>query len=101
MRPLCGAIIAAGALIGLGLFTQGYGARYAAYAQRDDTGHFDATYWVKFSQMDTSLLVLLVLLAGSLAIGLAITFVGLAYHHHKRHLEFLHRKGNGPASLTP
>ena len=41
MRPLCGAIITAGALIGLGLFSQGYGARYAAYAQRDETGHFD------------------------------------------------------------
>ena len=97
MRPLCGAIITAGALIGLGLFSQGYGARYAAYAQRDDTGHFDSTYWVKLSQMDTPLLILLVLLVGSLAIGLAVAFVGLAYHHHKRHLEFLHRKGNGQA----
>ena len=103
MRPLCGAIITAGALIGLGLFSQGYGARYAAYAQRDETGHFDSTYWVKLSQMDTPLLILLVLLVGSLAIGLAVAFVGLAYHHHKRHLEFLHRKGNGQApraSLT-
>jgi hypothetical protein len=96
MRPLCGAIITAGALIGLGLFSLGYGTRYAAYAQRNDTGHFDPEYWVKLNQMDTPLLILLVLLVASLGIGLAIAFVGLAYHHHKRHLEFLHRKGHVP-----
>jgi hypothetical protein len=98
MRPLCGAIITAGALIGLGLFSMGYGTRYAAYAQRNDMGHFDPEYWVKLSQMDTPLLILLVLLVASLAIGLAIAFAGLAYHHHKRHLEFLHRKGNAQGS---
>ena len=98
MRPLCGAIITAGALIGLGLFSQGYGARYAAYAQRDDTGHFDAKYWVTLGQMDTPLLILLVLLVATLVIGLAVAFVGLAYHHHKRQLEFLHRKGHAQAS---
>jgi hypothetical protein len=104
MRPLCGAIITAGALIGLGLFSMGYGTRYAAYAERNDTGHFNAEYWVKLSQMDTPLLILLVLLVASLAIGLAVAFVGLAYHHHKRQLEFLHRKGHAQAaapSLKP
>jgi len=90
MRPLCGAIITAGALIGLGLFSLGYGTRYAAYAERDAEGHFRGDFWVKLSQMDTPLLIMLVLLVGSLAIGLAIAFVGLAYHHHKRHLETLH-----------
>ena len=93
MRPLCGAILTAGALIGLGLFSLGYGTRYAAYAERNDTGHFNADYWVKFSQMDTPLIILLVLLVSSLGIGLAIAFVGLAYHHHKRHHELLHQRG--------
>ena len=92
MRPICGAIITAGALIGLGLFSLGYGTRYAAYAQRNDTGHFDEKYWVKFSQMDDAFFLLLALLVGSLVIGLAIAFVGLAYHHHKRHLELLHHQ---------
>src|SRR5438105_2714781 len=92
MRPLCGAIITAGALIGLGLFTQGYGTRYALYAQRDAKGQFDADYWVRLSQMDTPLIILLVALIASLLIGIAIAFVGLAYHHHKRHLEMAHLK---------
>ena len=94
MRPLCGAIITAGALIGLGLFSLGYGTRYAAYAQRTDEGRFDADYWVKLSQMDTPLIIMLVLLVASLMIGFAIAFVGLAYHHHKRHLEHLHQRGD-------
>jgi hypothetical protein len=92
MRPLCGAIITAGALIGLGLFSVGYGTRYAVYAQRNDKGHYDPEYWVKFGQMDTPLIILLVLLTATLVIGLAIAFVGLAYHHHKRQLELMHHK---------
>jgi hypothetical protein len=95
MRPLCGAIIAAGALIGLGLFSVGYGTRYSAYAQRTDQGHFDETYWIKLSQMDTPLIIVMVLLLASLLTGLAIAFVGLAYHHHKRQLELLQHKGEG------
>ena len=98
MRPLCGAIITAGALIGLGLFSLGYGTRYSAYAERNDAGHFNAEYWVKFSQIDTTLIAVLVLLVSSLGIGLAIAFVGLAYHHHKRHLEFLHHIGHTPSN---
>jgi hypothetical protein len=94
MRPLCGAIITAGALIGLGLFSLGYGTRYAAYAERNDKGHLDAEYWVKFNQLDTPLMLLLVLLVASLVIGFAIAFVGLAYHHHKRYQEFLRQRGD-------
>jgi amino acid transporter len=97
MRPLCGAIMTAAALIGLGLFTIGYGTRYAAYAERDENTHrFSDQHWVKFSQMDTTLIVLLVLLVTSLMIGLAVAFVGLAYHHHKRQLEFLHTHPESP-----
>jgi hypothetical protein len=84
MRPLCGALMTAGALIGLGLFSLGYGTRYAAYAERNADGQFREDYWVKFSQMDTTLLIVLVLLAASLMIGMTIAFVGLAYHHQKR-----------------
>ena len=101
MRPLCGAIITAGALIGLGLFSLGYGTRYAAYAERNAEGHFREDYWVKLSQMDTPLLVMLVLLVASLVIGMAIAFVGLAYHHYKRHHEMMRdhhvHLGNAPA----
>src|ERR1043165_9479455 len=89
MRPICGAIMTAGALIGLGLFSLGYGTRYAAYAMRDDVGHLREDYWVKFAQMDTTLMIVLLLLVASLMIGMAIAFVGLAYHHHKRHHEML------------
>src|ERR1022692_137762 len=95
MRPLCGAIITAGALIGLGLFSMGYGTRYSGYIERNEKGNFETEYLVKLSHMDTPLIILMVLLVATLVIGLAIAFVGLAYHHHKRHLEFLHRKGNG------
>ena len=98
MRPLCGAIITAGALIGLGLFSQGYGTRYAAYVGRNEKGEYDTKYWVTLAQMDAPLMILLVMLVATLIIGLAIAFVGLAYHHHKRHLEFLHRKGHAQAS---
>jgi hypothetical protein len=89
MRPLCGAIITAGALIGLGLYSLGFGTRYAGYAERNAEGHFREDYWVKVSQMDTPLLLILVLLVASLVVGLGTAFIGLAYHHHKRHLEIL------------
>ena len=92
MRPLCGAIITAGALIGLGLFSLGYGTRYSAYVERNAKGDLETEYLVKLSHMDTSLIILMVLLVATLVIGLAISFVGLAYHHHKRHLELIHRK---------
>ncbi len=90
----------AGALIGLGLFSLGYGTRYSAYAERNADGQFRADYWVKFAQMDTTLIIVLLLLVTSLMIGLAITFVGLAYHHHKRHHEML-RSLDQPRSTSP
>ena len=79
----------AGALIGLGLFALGYGTRYSAYAERNAEGKFREDYWVKFAQMDTTLTIVLLLLVASLMIGMAVAFVGLAYHHHKRHHEML------------
>lgn len=93
MRPLCGAIMTAGALIGLGLFSLGYGTRYAAYAERNADGQFREDYWVKFAQMDTTLIIVLLLLVAALLIGMTIAFVGLAYHHYKRNQEMLRNLG--------
>jgi hypothetical protein len=100
MRPLCGAIITGGALIGLGLFALGFGTRYAGHAERNAEGHFREDYWVKLSQMDTPLLIILVLLAASLVIGLGIAFTGLAYHHHKRQLEMLRNRSHTDRAQT-
>ena len=103
MRALCGAIISAGALIGLGLVTIGIGNRYAIYPYRDlETGK---AQWVYLKDMDTALLLALVAALAALIVGLGIAFLGLAYHHHRRHLEMLHRQrevsstpGHPPAS---
>jgi hypothetical protein len=89
MRALCGAIISAGALIGLGLFSVGIGYRYSTFPYHDlQNGEVQ---WVHLKYLETSLLVALVALLIVLAIGLGIAFVGLAYHHHRRHMEMLHR----------
>ncbi len=86
MRALCGAIITAGALIGLGLTAIGIGLRYQQYPYRDLNG--DAQ-WVLFQHLDTPLMISLVVLLITLLIGLGVAFLGLAYHHHRRHHEFL------------
>ncbi len=90
MRALCGAIITAGALIGLGLLSIGMGTRYAgvAYLERDNN-------WVKFHQMDSPLMFTMVFLVILCGIGLAIAFVGLAYHHHRRFHEIHRDHRNG------
>jgi len=89
MRPLCGAIITAGALIGLGLTALGFGMRYGQTVglDRDASGQ---VMQLHLSQMDKPLVFVLVVLACVALIGLGMTFVGLAYHHHKRHLELGH-----------
>jgi hypothetical protein len=84
MRALVGAVIAAGALIGLGLTSLGIGLRYQFVNWKRDTG---ALYDVKFHEIDNPLqfgVVFLVLVA---LIGLGIAFVGLAYHHERRYRE--------------
>jgi cell division protein FtsX len=86
MRAICGAIIAAGALIGLGLTAVGIGTRYQGFAER--TVSNDPLY-LKFGQLDSAYIFILGLLAVSLAIGVAIAFIGLAYHHERRHRERL------------
>jgi hypothetical protein len=93
MRALCGAIITAGACIGLGLTAMGFGSRYAG-----------RTTPIKvLSEIDSSLLFALIWLACFAVIGLGIAILGLAYHHHRRHHEFLREHGHtlGGTAATP
>jgi hypothetical protein len=87
MRALCGAIITAGALLGLGLTSIGFGTRYHSTIVGDasvERLHLD--------EMDRSLVFILVFLTCSALVGLGISFFGLAYHHHRRHHEMLREK---------
>jgi len=98
MRALCGAIISAGALIGLGLVAMGIGTRYAGYDYRDLEGK---AQWVFLKDMDTALLIALVAALIALVIGLGIAFLGLAYHHQRRHLEMHRTVPPAPGTHTP
>jgi hypothetical protein len=85
MRALVGAIIAAGALIGLGLTNLGLGIRYQSLSTISVEGN--PLYDMKFKYVDNPLqfgVVFLVLMA---LIGLGIAFVGLAFHHERRYRE--------------
>ena len=82
MRALCGAIITAGAMIGLGLTALGFGIRFQGVMIMHDT-------LPKDGQLVgiPSLVICLVVLLISVIIGLGIAFLGLAYHHERRHYE--------------
>jgi hypothetical protein len=90
MRALCGAIITAGALIGLGLAAIGTGIRYHAFTYLDNAGK---PQWVEYKNIDTALMVAFYALLLTLGVGLGLAFFGLAYHHHRRHHEFLREHG--------
>jgi hypothetical protein len=88
MRPLCGAIIVAGAMIGLGLTAIGFGTRYHTSLENvDKDGN---PILLHLYQMDKPLVFIMVFLICVAVIGLGISFVGLSYHHHKRHVELMH-----------
>src|SRR5207245_5723870 len=89
MRALCGAIIAAGALIGLGLTALGIGTRYNFERATSAGGE---PFLVHLSQMDRPLIFILVFLTSVALVGLGIAFTGLAYHHHRRDREFMWEK---------
>ncbi len=95
MRALCGAIITAGALIGLGLTAIGYGLRYAQLGKdiNPDTNHLYGA---------TSLMIIEVALLLALGVGLAVAFLGLMYHHFRREreLERLHGTATGAGAIT-
>jgi hypothetical protein len=95
MRALCGAIIAAGALIGLGLTALGFGTRYqGVLLERNADGQVVPLH---LNVVDHPLVFIIVFLTIVALIGLGVAFVGLAYHHHRRHHELLHRAGGGEA----
>ena len=83
MRALCGSIMTAGALIGLGLSAVGLGTRYQNLAANDPAS---ITY-LKWVQLDTPIMLIIVVLLCSLIVSLATAFLGLAYHHERRHYE--------------
>jgi hypothetical protein len=85
MRALCGAIIAAGAFIGLGLTAMGIGTRYQMEHAHTDKGE---PILVRLSQMDRPLVFILVFLTSTAIIGLGVTFLGLIYHHVRREREY-------------
>jgi hypothetical protein len=91
MRALCGAIITAGALIGLGLTAVAYGMRFQAFGPgvlNPDGNHL---YGVP------TLLLILVVLLISMLIGVGIAFIGLAYHHERRFHEQQQSLGSAPS----
>ena len=85
MRALSGAILTAGALIGLGLTAIGIGQRYS---MEKAFGADDEPILVRLSKMDRPLIFILVFLTSAAVIGLGITIAGLAYHHLRRDREF-------------
>ena len=95
MRPLCGAIIVAGAMIGLGLTAIGFGTRYHTSLENLDKD--GKPILLHLSQMDKPLVFIMVFLCSIAAIGLGIAIVGLSYHHHKRTQELAHHvaRANG------
>ena len=91
MRALCGAIITAGAMIGLGLAAIGFGTRYRTGLENvDKDGN---PILLHLYQMDKPLVFILVFMTITALIGLGIAFVGLAYHHHRRTHEIVHLYG--------
>jgi hypothetical protein len=92
MRALCGAIITAGAFIGLGLTAMGIGTRYQMEHAHNDRGE---PILVRLSQMDRPLVFILVFLTSAAVVGLGITFLGLVYHHLRREREYELERGRG------
>ena len=86
MRAICGSIIAAGALIGLGLTALAYGVRFQSYGPNVINPNSNQIYGVP------SLTLILVLLALFAGIGLGIAFIGLAFHHERRHYEMMRER---------
>ncbi len=87
MRALCAAIITAGALIGLGLASLGIGVRYQNLEPRTA----ETIVYVKWVQLDTAMMLIIVVLLATLVVGVATMYLGLAYHHERRHHERHHR----------
>lgn len=85
MRALCGAIITAGALIGLGITALGIGTRYSTSLATTEKGGPVIAY---LRDLDTPLLLIMIFLLSVAVIGLGIALLGLAYHHVRREREY-------------
>ena len=94
MRALCGSIIAAGALIGLGLTALAYGIRFQAFGP--DVLHPDS-HQIYGAPSLLLIMVVLMIVAG---IGLGIAFLGLAYHHERRQHELSRDRDAGRARVS-
>ncbi len=94
MRALCGAIITAGALIGLGLTALGYGMRFSGIAFGPGVPNPDTNVLWGAPTLTLILVVLLI----SLLVGMTVAFLGLAYHHYRRYQESQHLPGRFPES---
>ena len=94
MRALIGAIITAGALIGLGLTNIGLGLRY-----QNLTREGSAIYDMKFKDVDNPLQYGVVFLTIFAFIGLAVAFIGLMYHHERRFREAQLTAGTTPREV--
>jgi hypothetical protein len=96
MRALVGAIVAAGALIGLGLTALGFGQRYALNNPPNTADGQPVI--LHLSQMDRPLVFILVFLTCVAVVGMGVMFVGLGYHHLRREREHvLHQTRLGKA----
>ena len=97
MRALTGAILTAGALIGLGLTAIGIGQRYSLEKTFGEDGE---PVLVRLSKMDRPLIFILVFLASAAVIGIGITISGLAYHHLRRDKEYQWERERAGANRT-
>ena len=79
MRALCGAIITAGAMVGLGLTALAFAVRF----QGSTLTHGDPAQLYGIPSM----MVILVVLLLAVIIGMGIAFLGLALHHARRQHE--------------
>jgi cell division protein FtsX len=94
MRALCGAIISAGALIGLGLTALGYGLRYQSFGPNLVNENTHQLYGIP------SLVLILVVLLVGLLIGIVVAFVGLAFHQERRYRERMREMGEQEATKS-
>jgi hypothetical protein len=91
MRALCGSIILAGALIGLGLTALGFGTRFQAILEK----HPEGSTFAHIYYGAPSMTIIMVVLLCAVVIGLGITFLGLAFHHERRTWERHRAAGDG------
>jgi hypothetical protein len=82
MRAICGAIITAGALIALGLTAIGFGIRFQNFGAIPSGDEAKGVFYAT-----PSLMICLWLSVAATFVGLAISFLGLAFHQERRYRE--------------